>query len=150
MDTSKQLLFVYGTLRKGSNHAMQRVLAQHSQYFGDGQIDAELFDLGSYPGIMLHPIGYRRTLGDLIALNSGEEMEILALLDEYEGCGPYDPEPHEYRRQRVRITNSHGDNVEAWAYVLQTLPSTAVLIPSGDFLAWRQNQSKRTKSVSAS
>lgn len=150
METSKQLLFVYGTLREGSSHDMQRVLAQHSQYFGDGQIDAELFDLGSYPGIMLHPIGYRRTLGDLIALNSGEEMEILALLDEYEGCAPHDPEPHEYRRQRVRITTSHGEFVEAWAYVLQTLPSTAVLIPGGDFLAWRQMQLKRAKTGAAS
>ncbi len=150
MDTSKQLLFVYGTLRKGSNHAMQRVLAQQSQYIGEGRIDADLFDLGNYPGIVLGLIGYRQALGDLRALNPGEEMEILALLDEYEGCAPHDPEPHEYRRQRIRVTTPNGENVEAWAYVLQTLPSTAVPIPGGDFLAWRQMQSKWTKAASAS
>jgi gamma-glutamylcyclotransferase (GGCT)/AIG2-like uncharacterized protein YtfP len=119
---------------------MYRTLARYSRYLAHGSVEAELYDLGDYPGIVLSPGRQSRALGEVYALNSKRTDEIWPVLDAYEGCGANDPEPHEYRRERVQVTLSGGSKLDAWAYVLQHVPETAVRVLGGDYLAWRRQR----------
>ncbi|MEC4749948.1 gamma-glutamylcyclotransferase [Methylomicrobium sp. Wu6] len=44
------LLFVYGTLRRGSDHPIARHLADNAEWLGFGEFHGLLFDIGAYPG----------------------------------------------------------------------------------------------------
>jgi gamma-glutamylcyclotransferase (GGCT)/AIG2-like uncharacterized protein YtfP len=119
---------------------MYRTLARYSSYLGEGTVDAELYDLGDYPGIAISPHCDSRTLGEVYTLNSNQAHEIWAVLDGYEGCGANDPEPHEYRRERIQVTLSDGRKLAAWAYVVQRVPETAIRVLGGDYLTWRRQR----------
>lgn len=129
------LVFVYGTLRPDSGHPMSRYLAAHAEHDGEAVLEeADLYDLGSYPGVKVP--GGGSVVGDLFALHPETADEVLAKLDDYEGCGADDPPPHQYARQLLTVSVADGDDVEAWAYVLRRVPVQAVPIPSGDYLAY--------------
>jgi gamma-glutamylcyclotransferase (GGCT)/AIG2-like uncharacterized protein YtfP len=136
------LLFVYGTLRKDPKNEMYHTLARFSIYVGEGQIRGELYDLGTYPGVFLQEGSTGDVLGEVYELNAQHAGRTWQVLDSYEGCGPDCPEPHEYRRQRVPVLLNDGNKVEAWAYILTSLPPAAVRVPGGDYLAWRANTEK--------
>jgi gamma-glutamylcyclotransferase (GGCT)/AIG2-like uncharacterized protein YtfP len=140
LSTQDDRLFVYGTLRKERNHQMYRVLARYAIYVGDGSIRGELYDLGEYPGVMLPENCPDTVFGEVYELRSQNASQAWRELDEYEGCGPADPEPQEYERRWVPVTLTDGTETNAWAYVLHALPTRAVRVPSGDYLTWRQRQ----------
>jgi len=131
----RERLFVYGTLRKHADHSMHEVLSRYSTHVSEGRIWAELYDLGEYPGVTLPPDCRTFVVGELYELNPATLAQAWRELDEYEGCGPTNPQPHEYERRLVRVMLVDGIETEAWAYVLLALPPGAVRIPSGDFLA---------------
>jgi pimeloyl-ACP methyl ester carboxylesterase/gamma-glutamylcyclotransferase (GGCT)/AIG2-like uncharacterized protein YtfP len=129
-------LFVYGTLRAALKHPMHRVLVDHATYLGEGRIRAQLYDLGRYPGVWQSAASEDSVVGELYVLGPGQTAESLRELDKYEKCAPEDPEPHEYERKLMRVRLRDGAEVDAWVYVLRTLPPEAVRIPSGDYVAW--------------
>ncbi|HET6581783.1 MAG TPA: gamma-glutamylcyclotransferase family protein, partial [Nannocystaceae bacterium] len=61
-----ELLFVYGTLRSDSGHAMHDVLARGAVLVGRGEVDGTAVDLGEYPGLVL---GGGTAHGELWALH---------------------------------------------------------------------------------
>jgi gamma-glutamylcyclotransferase (GGCT)/AIG2-like uncharacterized protein YtfP len=136
MIASNRFLFVYGTLRAESRHRMHEELAMRARFVGRGYTNAELFDLGEYPGIVVPPVNNsQRTLGELYELDSENLAESWIALDEYEGCGLRDPQPHQYSRRNVPVHLGDGRTVEAWTYALTRLPEWATPIPGGDYLA---------------
>jgi gamma-glutamylcyclotransferase (GGCT)/AIG2-like uncharacterized protein YtfP len=130
-----ELLFVYGTLRKDSQKMMNPMLAHDSTYVGDARIQGELYDLGTYPGVFLNEGCADIVMGEVYALNPQHASRTWQVLDHYEGCGPDDDEPHAYRRRKVRAFLNDGNEVDAWAYFLTSLPAKAVRIPNGDYLS---------------
>lgn len=117
-------LFAYGTLRMGMGHAMHQVLAPHATFIGEGTVSARLFNLGSYPGIVLSDQSGDRVIGDVFHLAPESAGSLLSALDDYEGIGPAHPLPHEYAREAVDVLMSDGRSIRAWAYVLtDPLPS---------------------------
>lgn len=130
-------LFVYGTLRQDPRHEMYRVLARSSRFAGDGVVAARLFDLGDYPGIVISPDPRDKVAGEIYEISADGAAEVLRELDDYEGIGPSDPEPHEYRRDIVRVTLSDGRALDAWAYVLADPHPPYPRIPAADYLEWR-------------
>jgi gamma-glutamylcyclotransferase (GGCT)/AIG2-like uncharacterized protein YtfP len=134
------LLFVYGTLRSDPKNEMHRTLACFSAFVGDGRIRGDLYDLGSYPGVFLTDGCLGMVHGEVYGLSFQHALQTWRVLDNYEGCSPDSPEPHEYRRQRVRVFLDDGNEVEAWAYLLTSLPSGAVRVPGGDYLAWQKER----------
>jgi gamma-glutamylcyclotransferase (GGCT)/AIG2-like uncharacterized protein YtfP len=60
---------------------------------------------------------------------------VIQQLDEYEGCSDRDPEPHEYRRELVKVELPSDEPVDAWAYVLNRNPHNLREIASGDYLS---------------
>ena len=104
-------LFVYGTLKTDSGHAMHEVLARGAVLVGRGVVEGMLVDLGEYPGLVLERVG--ATAGEIWELR---DPELLARLDAYEGIGPDAEEPESYERVRVPVTLADGRTLEAWTY----------------------------------
>lgn len=109
-----QLVFVYGTLRRGEvNHhylATAKFVAQWCTL-----PEYALFDLGPYPALIK---GQQSIQGELYWIN----RHTLAELDELEDV------PVEYRRERIETPFGL-----AWVYLFQNDRELSVLIPSGDW-----------------
>ncbi|MFD1105193.1 gamma-glutamylcyclotransferase family protein [Sphingobium olei] len=124
------LLFVYGTLRKGCPHSRALRLAAEAAYVGAASASGHLYRVADYPGFV--PGSEGRVCGDLFRL--ARPHVTLAWLDEYEECAPHFPAPHEYRRQRLTVDGPHG-GAEAWTYVYALPVGNLEPIDGGDFLA---------------
>ena len=113
-------LFVYGTLRGGSN-------SSYGEFIGQDKIPGTLYDLGAFPG---YKEGPGKVVGEVIEINPG----ILHMLDRYEGV-----EQGLYRR--VRVTTDSGR--EVWVYELLGVPTEGLRkIESGDwFKKWDSSPS---------
>jgi len=120
MHHDSQLVFVYGTLRRGEvNH---RLLAGARML---GKMATEdiftMYDLGDYPAVIKN--GKSAIVGEIYAISSG----ILAILDELEECPDY--------YQRILLNTPIG---RAWIYVLTTIhDASSSIIESGDWLIHR-------------
>jgi gamma-glutamylcyclotransferase (GGCT)/AIG2-like uncharacterized protein YtfP len=133
--TAGDLLFVYGTLRRGSSH--HHILqAIHARYVGPAMVSGELFDLGRFPGArLIQPlgpgIGSRRVTGELYRLrNSTPDLDVL---DRYEGLQPSGAEAPLFRRELARLRTRGGKTRHAWIYALARRPAAVRLIASGDY-----------------
>ncbi|MDX3910764.1 MAG: gamma-glutamylcyclotransferase [Sphingobium sp.] len=125
-------LFVYGTLRKGSDSEMGRWLMQHAQWCGTGRVRGVLYEIESYPGFVPDPCG-SWIQGDVFRLGPEKRESVLAALDDYEQCSPRFPQPWEYRREMLDINGPDGC-LPAWTYVYAWPVEGKLPITSGDFL----------------
>ncbi len=125
-------LFVYGTLRSEFGHPMHGLLLRSAKILGDATTQGGLFDIGSYPGLVIDSHPGLTVKGELYELDNG--ADILARLDDYEGCAPHFSQPHEYRRERRSVVSESGLEVQAWVYVYNWPVESAVCISSGDYL----------------
>lgn len=129
-------LFVYGTLRRNVGHPMHKILSAGAEPAGEGAFRGRLFDLGRYPGAVPDNTGRWRVRGEIYRLRSPET--VLNALDEYEGCAPRNPQPHQYRRELQPVEGTDGEAMEAWIYLYNAPLNGAPQIESGDFLAGRE------------
>ena len=124
-----KMLFVYGTLRKDQKDEMCPLLAGHAAYVGEGRVHGELYDLTAYPGMFMREGCLEMVRGEVYELDSNHILRIGAGLDEYEGVVLMIRDTHEYRRQKVHVFLDTGTEVDAWPYVLRSLPPGAVRAP---------------------
>jgi gamma-glutamylcyclotransferase (GGCT)/AIG2-like uncharacterized protein YtfP len=125
-----QLLFVYGTLRRGfSRHKFLK--AARAQFLSLGTVHGELYDLGDYPGAEPSPHPRALITGEIYRLPHAEQA--LQVLDEVEGVRASSPGSGEYRRDSVRVTLRNGQMVDAWIYWLNRRHGWKRTIPSGDY-----------------
>ena len=108
---STVLLFVYGSLRRNARRretqqAPYDLLAHHSRFLSEATVQAKLYDLGEYTGMLYPERG--QVIGDVFAIDPSQWSAVIARLDEYEGCTENDPEPLEYRRDLVQAQLSGG------------------------------------------
>jgi gamma-glutamylcyclotransferase (GGCT)/AIG2-like uncharacterized protein YtfP len=111
------------------------MLARHARFLGEAIATGKLYDLGDYPG-MVYP-EHGNVVGEVYAVVPEDWEMVIRRLDEYEGCGDADPQPHEYRREVINTRLVDGKSIPAWAYVLNRLPAQPREIQSGDYLSWR-------------
>jgi gamma-glutamylcyclotransferase (GGCT)/AIG2-like uncharacterized protein YtfP len=111
-------LFVYGTLRRGSNNKFARLLADRAGFVGTARVAGLLYDFGSYPGAVRSDQPDHWVYGEV---HSFDDPEILPVLDEYEGM----------EFERGMVTTS--DTAECWIY-WYVGPAKGRLIASGDWL----------------
>ena len=140
MDTEPKHIFVYGALRDDPHHGMYHVLARSAAFAGDGSVNARLYDLGEYPGIVMSSSHEDIVIGEVYELDPNDAPSVLRVLDDYEGLGPNDPAPHEYRRTVVQVRLTDGRIVPAWAYVLSQADPSHPRIPVSDYLKWRDQR----------
>lgn len=141
------LVFVYGTLRRDSGNGASSVLKQNASYAGQGFVRGRLFNLGSYPGLVIAEAPDETVIGELYKIARGRRKAVLDRLDEYEGCSTADPQPHEYRRELAEVFTSVGNLVTAWTYVLNLSTDGLDPMDSGDYLAWRAMRREASSST---
>lgn len=129
-------LFIYGTLRGGAGHEMYQVLAKNAIFVAEAIVAGELYSLGLYSGLVPRGDTVSLVKGELYQIRSEALESTFEVLDEYEGLGPQNPLPHQYRRELVSAVLSDGRQLQAWAYVLNQPPKGLLRIGSGGIAEW--------------
>ena len=124
-------LFVYGTLMRGFDHPMAKLLSRSADFLGPARCQGRLYLVKHYPGLVLSDDADDAVLGELYRLHRPEES--FATLDQYEGCGPGVASP-QYLRQVLPVTREDGTVSQAWTYVYNRPVATLKRIASGRFL----------------
>ncbi len=126
MTGTRDLVFVYGTLRSGqANHA--RVLAGRSM--APAVLDGHELRLGEWPWV--RPAAGSSVVGEVVEVD-GHELARIDLLEDVSGGW--------YRRERCTVRLADGAGVGAWTYLAGSVgqPDDRV-VPGGDWLggfAW--------------
>ena len=124
-------LFVYGTLRKDSRRSMHHMLAQQARFVGYARTRGRLYQLGGYPGLVSSGEPRAWVRGEVYALE--RPSEVLARLDDYEGCGPNDAKPYEFERVQGEVVLESGETSLAWIYLYAGALVGRREIASGDY-----------------
>lgn len=127
------LLFVYGTLRKGNNNAMASYLAEHAEFVSHGWFQGCMFQISYYPGVIASENSSDRVYGDIYKLH--DAVATLKVLDDYEECSESHIQPAEYTRVRVPVDATNGAvHAAVWIYIYQWPVDAKLQIKSGDFM----------------
>ncbi|MFN5717717.1 MAG: gamma-glutamylcyclotransferase, partial [Bradyrhizobium sp.] len=94
------LLFVYGTLMRGFDHPMAKLLAGNAEFLGPAQCRGRLYLVKHYPGLVASDDPADIVHGELFRLRAREAM--LREFDMYEACGEGFPPPTEYLREMLK------------------------------------------------
>lgn len=127
------LLFVYGTLMRGFDHPMARLLAANADFMGEARCRGRLYLIKHYPGLVLSDDPADTVHGELFGLHDRDAM--LHEFDMYEACGDNFPQPTEYLRRMLPLTLADGSATEAWTYIYNWPVTKLPRIESGKFLA---------------
>jgi gamma-glutamylcyclotransferase (GGCT)/AIG2-like uncharacterized protein YtfP len=124
------LIFVYGTLRPGGSAEAR--MTGHGRWLGPARTAGKLYRIAHYPGFVVGDADDGAVVGALF--EADDPVALLAALDIYEGCGPDDPAPQEYRRARIAVLHE-GVVRQAWTYLYTWPVDEGSRITDGDFLA---------------
>lgn len=133
--TASEYLFVYGSLMSGVQSRVAQTLHQQARLVGQGTIRGYLYDLGQYPGLVLHQQA-GCVQGHVFRLHTASGL--LAFLDEYEGIIPGHPEQSEYSRAMAPVLVNE-EKLTCWMYLYNQSVAGLALIESGDYLSYLQN-----------
>jgi len=125
-------LFVYGTLMRGFDHPMAKLLSKSADFIGEAKCRGRLYRVKHYPGLVLSNDASDIVFGELYRLHAPEQL--LREFDMYEACGEGFPEPTQYVRQMVQVALADGAASEAWTYVYNWEVAHLPRIASGRFL----------------
>jgi gamma-glutamylcyclotransferase (GGCT)/AIG2-like uncharacterized protein YtfP len=115
---------------------MYQLLTRYADFIGEGTFNGRLYDIGKYPGAVPSNEPDDIVKGEVYALRKPDR--ILKVLDEYEGCGPDEPIPTEFRREETIISLNTGEQVNAWIYIYNRSTNRLKEIRSGDYLKFRE------------
>ena len=121
------LVFVYGTLRRGSAQAMS-IRFPGARFVADAKVSGSLFDLGAYPGLLVDDSN-SLVIGEVYEVND----ESLGKLDDFEASS-------HYWRKQVKISlGAH--TKKCWIYAPNPEAfSRDKLIPSGDWIEYARTR----------
>ena len=125
-------VFVYGTLMRGFDHPMSRLLSAGADFLGTATCRGRLYLIAHYPGLLHSDDAADIVHGELYRLR--DVAELMAVLDDYESIGPSFEPPTLYLRETVPVTLADGSVVEAWTYIYNRPVDEAKRIVSGKFL----------------
>jgi gamma-glutamylcyclotransferase (GGCT)/AIG2-like uncharacterized protein YtfP len=109
---------------------MGALLAREARFLGEALAPGRLYDLGEFPGMKDPASPGEEVRGEVYEL----EEALLLRLDEYEGCGPDDPQPSAFARCRRRARLADGRTAEVWVYLYRAEIEEQRRIASGDYL----------------
>jgi gamma-glutamylcyclotransferase (GGCT)/AIG2-like uncharacterized protein YtfP len=125
-------LFVYGTLMRGFDHPMAKLLSRSADFIGEASCRGRLYRVKHYPGLVLSDDAADVVFGEVYRLR--QPNELLREFDMYEACGEGFAAPTEYVRQILSVTLGDGSLSEAWTYVYNWPVAHLPQIVSGRFL----------------
>ena len=136
-------VFVYGTLRQGEQRDIN-LLKPAARWVGRASVEGVLYDLGSYPGLVLgidqHP-GQKKVRGEVYQIT--DELE--HLLDEIEGVAPRPSGEYAKREllvhlESARTSDESGLGHAVTCLVYEVTPGRVAgrpVISSGDWVDYR-------------
>jgi len=125
-------LFVYGTLMRGFDHPMARLLSANADFLGPATCRGRLYLVKHYPGLVLSDDPADLVFGELYRLRERDAM--LREFDMYEACGEGFAQPTEYLRQMLQVALDDGAVSEVWTYLYNWPVTNLPRIASGRFL----------------
>ena len=142
-------LFVYGTLMRGFDHPMARLLSANADFLGQARCRGRLYLIKHYPGLVPSNEAGDIVHGELYRLRARDDM--LGEFDMYEACGEGFEQPTEYLRRLLSVALADGTAAEArteswidaWSYVYNWPVGHLPRIASGRFLEHSQPPSFR-------
>jgi len=124
-------LFVYGTLMRGFDHPMARLLSRSADFIGEARCQGRLHLVKHYPGLVLSDDPTEVVFGELYRLRAPDQL--LREFDMYEACGEGFAEPTEYVRRMLPVALEDGAVSEAWTYIYNWPVAHLSRIASGRF-----------------
>lgn len=124
-DGSGELVFVYGTLRRGGSNSFRM---DGAEFVSAGKVAGRLYSISWYPGLVLDG-GPESVEGDVYRVGASQ----LAALDEFEGISANEIEGAEYRRVQTEVTTAN-EVIVAWSYEWKGPVEEGKRIQSGDWL----------------
>ncbi|MCI1754665.1 MAG: gamma-glutamylcyclotransferase [Sphingobium sp.] len=114
--TGTDLLFVYGTLRRGCGSVEAQRLHAQATWLGQGRVRGRLYRVDWYPALVACRSGGDEVTGDIYRLNDPDAAFVW--LDHYEECGPGFAAPQEYQRVIAQVeSGSRVAQERAWVYL---------------------------------
>ena len=106
-------LFVYGALRRGIplHHHLRRLGAE---FVATGEVKAELFDSGKFPGARKCTKPGRIVEGEVYRLRQAERAS--KVLDQVEGFSPQSAEKSLFQRATTEAALPNAERRVAWKY----------------------------------
>ncbi len=124
---NKHLVFVYGTLRRGSVRAMS-IRFPGSRFIAEAKVSGSLFDLGEYPSLLLDE-SKSLVIGEVYEVDD----ETLSKLDDFESSS-------HYWRKQVKISLGTQTR-KCWIYAPNPEAfSRRKLITSGDWIEYAKTK----------
>ncbi len=126
-----QYLFVYGTLLRELASPMHSLLTSFAEYVGETEIQGQLYEVDQYPGLILSKNSEDKVQVEVYRLKNPDT--VIQRLDDYEGCSPLFPEPHEFRRIKTKVLLKKNQTVSGWVYIFNLSIQGLVRIESGNY-----------------
>ena len=133
---SARHVFVYGTLRRGDDNDITRLLPL-PQYVGEAVIAGVMYHLGAYPGVILTQLvaGQEGAKGQIIGEVYAIQPALEAKLDEIEMI--YPQQRDEYFKRDIQVTVG-GQQLDCIVYEINPAYVTdRPVIGSGDWVKGR-------------
>lgn len=134
----KNYLFVYGTLRKGFKNPILNEVMDNVKFIENGFIQASLFDIGEYPGIVPNNDKKSVVKGDVFEIN--DSKKVFKILDNYEGFYIRNINKSEYLRSKALIELSTGNKIIAWVYWYNFSVEGKQKINNSDYLEYLEQK----------
>lgn len=126
MAFTPQLVFVYGTLRRGGSNHFRMAGAE---FIAPGTITGRMYRIDWYPGLVLDPAG-DEIHGEAYSVDS----ELLSALDIFEGLSAGEIEGSEYRRVETTVMRQDSQTLTAWVWEWLGMVEEGQRISDGDWL----------------
>ena len=126
MSPSPQIVFVYGTLRRGGSNHFRMAGAE---FISSGTVQGRLYRIDWYPGLVLDETG-DEIHGEVYSVDA----EQLAALDVFEGLSAGEIEGSEYRRVSTTVMQQSSQPITAWVWEWLGLTDESHRLTDGDWL----------------
>ncbi len=126
MISSPQLVFVYGTLRRGGSNHFRLAGAE---FISAGTIAGRMYRIDWYPGLVLDGAG-DEIQGEVYSVGP----DLLSALDIFEGLSAGEIEGSEYRRVQTLVMQRNSQPIDAWVWEWIGTTEEAQRISDGDWL----------------
>lgn len=126
MSAEPQVVFVYGTLRRGGSNHFRMAGAE---FISTGTITGRMYRIDWYPGLVLDPAG-----DEIHGETYRVDPEQLTALDLFEGLAAGETEGSEYRRVETTVIQQNSQALNAWVWEWLGETDESQRIADGDWL----------------
>lgn len=126
MHADPQLVFVYGTLRRGGSNDFRMAGAE---FISSGTITGRMYRIDWYPGLVLGEPG-DEIHGEVYSVGPG----LLEDLDVFEGLSAGEVEGSEYRRVQTTVVLQNSQVLTAWVWEWLGETDEGRRVTDGDWL----------------